>query len=899
MQHGISDLKGVVEQHKRLRQGTLVTLAEYRKKRDFARTSEPEGEGPAATDEQMFVEQMFVVQRHAARRLHYDLRLELDGVLKSWAVPKGPSLDPEVKTLAVHVEDHPLDYADFEGLIPAGQYGGGTVMLFDRGRWEPLEDPREGYRRGRLKFRLHGQRLKGSWNLVRAGGRTADPDQWLLIKRKDKQARPGDGHQFVEQVSQSIATGRTMDEIARQADRVWTHSAADNQGDSDGSAVNDPLAPSPQPRSAPGARRGPMPDVVHPQLPTLVDSPPEGESWLHELKYDGYRLLSFKDGNSVRLMTRREHDWTGRFPTVAAAIQQLPANQLVLDGEVVVFARDGTTDFQTLQNSLQAGGFKRHVYLLFDVIYFDGFDLAKTPLEARKQLLAQLLQQHAGPSRVLRYSDHIRGQGPAVHHQTCRHGAEGVVSKRSDSIYSFRRSRSWLKCKCRKRQEFVILGYTSPQGSRNHFGALLLGYYDAQGRLVYCGRVGTGFTERSLAQMGGELRARHADRPSLAHPAAVPGRGEVQWVRPELVAEVEFAEWTDAHHIRQASFQGLRDDKAARAVHRETPAHAAPNGEKPAPATSAERQRDPTASARSTRNIVRVAGIRITNPDKVLYREQGVTKTQLARYYDQIADWILPHVEDRPLSIVRCPHGWQEKCFFQKHYSEGISRPIHSIRIDGENGPDQFLGVSDRSGLVMLAQLGVLEIHPWGARHDRLDRPDRLIFDLDPDAAVPWEQVVDAARLMRQQLERLDLASFVRSTGGKGLHVVVPLQRRSDWTQVKAFARSMARRFTRRWPERFVATASRAGRRGKIYVDYLRNSRGATAIASYSTRARRGATVAMPLAWDELNAVRRPDGFRVDNVPARLAALSRDPWNDFFRVQQSLTKARLRALGVE
>lgn len=919
-------------------------LKQYQQKRDFRRTPEPPANGQPGGGRGY----SFVVQRHAARRLHYDFRLELDGVLKSWAVPKGPSLDPGVKSLAVHVEDHPLDYGGFEGVIPAGEYGGGTVMLFDQGTWEPLEDPQRGYERGKLKFRLHGQRLKGTWNLVRSGRRSdgSSQDQWLLMKRKDDQARPADGHQFIASYAHSVSTGRTMDEIARQADRVWSSQGGEQESRPAPTGEGEP----PGVQALPGARQAPMPQNVSPQLPTLVDAAPSGDEWLHELKFDGYRLIGLKDDDTVRLITRRGNDWTDRFPAAAEAIQRLPERQLIVDGEIVALNREGISDFQALQNAMKSGRSPRLTYFLFDLLYLAGYDLTDVPLIERKRLLNGLLAavEPAGDQDVLRYSDHIQGQGPGVFRHACRYALEGVVSKRADSRYVFRRSRSWLKSKCRRRQEFVIGGYTDPKGARDHFGALLLGYYDDAGRLVYCGRAGTGFTARSLADLAEELASRSAATCPFSKRPPGPSR-EFHWVRPELVAEVEFAEWTADNQLRQPSFQGLREDKDPRSIGRETASPVetvqdeAPDAKarattaarsaaktaaetkaksrarkKPAKATAQALGKAETAAAdpaasedeaaaetaarpkksRSTARGARMAGVRISNPDKVLYPEQNVVKSELARYYDQIADWILPHLIDRPLAIVRCPHGWQKGCFFQKHFSEGMAEPIRSLSVQEDSGREQFIGVADRAGLVTLAQLGVLEIHPWGARADRPDRPDRMIFDLDPGQGVAWSEIVDAALVLRQWLQQLGLESFVRTTGGKGLHVVTPLERRSRWPEVKAFSRALARRFVRRWPQRFIAKATRSQRQGKIYVDYLRNSRGATAVASYSPRARSGATVAAPLGWDELPDSIGSDQYHLGNLPPRLQALPQDPWTGFFDVRQVLSKASLRAVGV-
>jgi len=888
-----------------------MVLAAYRKKRDFHRTPEPPGKpGSPVTGS------MFVVQRHAARRLHYDFRLELDGVLKSWAVPKGPSLDPAVKSLAVEVEDHPLEYGGFEGVIPPGQYGGGTVMLFDHGRWQPLDDAQKGLRSGKLKFRLQGQRLGGEWVLVRSSRQHGRQTEWLLIKRQDDQARPDREHQYVRQFAHSVETGRSMEQIAAAADRVWSDGQAEQErqpaSEPDRSDVETPAADG-QPADLPGARRRQIPEFVQPQLPTLVDHPPAGDGWLHELKLDGYRLIAVKSDHDVRLLTRGGNEWADRSPAVAEAIGHLSARRLVLDGEAVVVGPDGTTDFQALQNSLSQGRFEDHVYFAFDLLYCDGYDLTQCPLEARKQFLQTLLADCGGDAQTLRFSDHVRGQGDAMFRQACRYAVEGVVSKRADGRYVSGRSRQWLKSKCLLRQEFVVVGLTPPQGSRLHFGALLLGYYDAQQRLVYCGRVGTGFTAESLAEVSEKLRQRRIAQPPVEAVPAGAAIRDVTWVRPELVVEVKFAQWTNEGVLRHGSFQGLREDKDPAEVGRELPEGDRKQGT-PAPARS--RSAGAVASSGSTASLdgskpsprrpangrpdrggVRVAGVLISHPQKILYPEQNLAKADLAVYYERVAEWILPHIADRPLSLVRCPEGHSHECFYQKYVAESMPETIHSVEVQQKSGSKRYVMIDDLPGLVALVQLGVLEIHPWGSRKDQIDRPDRLVIDLDPGPGVAWPAVVEAAHLVRVILQKVDLESFVRTSGGKGLHVVVPLVRRHDWSEAKQFAGTLAQRLARRWPDHFVATSAHAKRTGKIYVDYLRNARGATAIASYSTRARPGATVATPLDWDELTTELHPEDYHVGTVPERLAALLGDPWAGLSGLRQSLTARRRSAVA--
>lgn len=845
-------------------------LKEYRRKRDFQRTPEPQG------DHNTSAGNSFVVQKHAASRLHYDFRLELDGVLKSWAVPKGPSYDPSVKALAVHVEDHPIEYGSFEGIIPKGEYGGGTVMLWDRGTWEPEGDPARDYRKGKLTFRLDGEKLHGRWALIRMGGRGKDSDRnWLLKKVDDEEAKQAEDID-IDQLDRSVATGRSMDEIANDADRVWS---------SNGEVA--PSAPKkadtrdiPKLREFSGARKRPMNKTYKPQLATLVRQPPDGDQWLHELKFDGYRLICRLHEGDVQLMTRGQQNWTDRFSTIVAELSGL-RHEAVIDGEVVVLRRDGTTDFQALQNHINRGRDDDVVLYAFDLLYLDGVDLRQVPLLERKQVLQSLLAPFSQTGAV-RFSDHIQGHGAEFYSQSCRHAVEGIVSKRADAIYEERRTKTWLKVKCLNRQEFVIGGWTDPSGSRSAFGALLLGYFDDSEKLQYCGRVGTGFNQESLQLLKERMGPLEAKKPPFDRPPKGSEAKGVHWVRPELVAEVEFAQWTEDGMLRHPSFQGLREDKKAKEVKRERPATSAQ--------TSGGSSKS-KSSSNATCNKPPLAGVRLSNPGRVLYPDLGVTKRDLAEYFEAVAEVMLPHIVDRPLTLVRCPQGRQRKCFYQKHANESMPEPVTSITVPEKSGTVQYVAVNDVAGLITLAQLGVLEIHPWGSRADKLDRPDRLIFDLDPGDGVPWSDLIESAIDLRARLEDLGLQVFIRTTGGKGLHLVAPLTRRSDWEDVKGFARAIANKLTQRFPKRYIATSSKAKRKGLIYVDYLRNDSGATAIASYSTRARPGATVATPLHWDELSPSLQPQDFNTRTVPEQLSKLRHDPWEEMFRVQQSINKS--------
>ena len=619
-----------------------------------------------------------------------------------------------------------------------------------------------------------------------------------------------------------------------------------------------------------------MPREFSPQLATLSAEAPRGERWLHELKFDGYRLLAFLRDGKARLVTRRGNDWTHRFRSIADALESLPVERAILDGEVVSLNERGISDFQQLQNQLKRGDEATLAYYLFDLPYYDGYSLTDTPLLERKLLLERVLTEQLAATRsTLRYSEHIEGEGDEVLTQACKNGLEGIISKRIDGHYVQTRSPAWLKSKCTKRQEFVIGGYTKPAGARSHFGALLLGYYDGDGRLAYAGKVGTGFTQQSLQDVFRELKKRVVDSAPFADPPRGYEARSVAWVKPELVGEVEFTEWTKDGQLRHPSFQGLREDKSARSIVRE------------------EVREMAAKTAKKKSEDASVAGVSITHPERVVYPGYGITKLDVARYYENVAKWIMPYVEGRPLTLVRCPQGQARQCFYQKHLTDAMPAAVHGVMIQEKDAEDEYVAVSDVAGLVALVQLGALEFHPWPAREDKVERPDMLVFDLDPGEGVDWKSVVQGANDVRDCLEALGLVSFLRTSGGKGLHVVAPLARRNSWDDLKEFSRGVAETMVRAAPERYVANMSKAKRRGKIFVDYLRNQRGATAIASYSTRARTGAPIATPLAWEELTARIKPDQFTLQNIDKRLAKGFKDPWKDFFKIKQSITRKML------
>lgn len=844
-----------------------MSLKEYRRKRDFSKTAEPRGQRKAAVSGNLYI-----VHKHAATRLHYDLRLELDGVLKSWAVPRGPSLDPAEKRLAVQVEDHPLEYGSFEGTIPKHEYGGGAVMLWDRGTWEPEGDPAEGLAAGKLSFRLHGEKLHGSWALVRMKGRESEPSKnWLLIKHQDEEAAAENRYAIVEELPLSVLTHRTLEEIA----------AGKAEAD-----LQPPPGPEPDPGRLPGARKGPLPGSVKPQLATLVDEPPAGDGWLHEIKLDGYRIIATIHDGGVALLSRRGRDWTGKFSEVAEALLNLPVRQAVLDGEIVALRPDGTTDFQALQEIIRSGRGKAAVYYLFDLLYCNGYDLGGTPLTERKNLLRALLTRMRPVRENIRFSDHLESGGREVYRHACLLAAEGIVSKLAVAPYEQKRSRNWLKTKCLHRQEMVVGGWTEPGGSRPGFGALLLGYYEGDD-LVYAGRVGTGFDRADLRRLNGRLLQLGQDEPPFRNPPSGTEAREVRWVRPELVVEVAFREWTRENILRQAAFKGVREDKAAGEVVKEVVWGGG----------GVKEETEAFVRARRQPGRAFVAGVQLSNPDKILYPEQNISKLALAEFYAAIADFILPHVIHRPLTLLRCPDGRQEGCFYQKHLGESLPAALRTIPIVEKEGTRDYVVIDDVRGLVSLVQMGVLEIHPWGSRENDLEKSDLLTFDLDPGLEIGWPEVIAGARILRDRLEELGLKSFVKTSGGKGLHLAVPIRPRTAWQEAKDFARAVAGDLVRRRPDLFTAEMKKAKRQERIFIDYLRNDRGATTVAAYSTMARAGAPVSTPIRWDELNRTMTPDRYRVDNLPRRLAALKNDPWPDFFTIRQGVTRTMRRALG--
>ncbi|AYD04747.1 DNA ligase D [Neorhizobium sp. NCHU2750] len=839
-----------------------MALQTYNSKRDFKQTSEPRGrravKGAAKGNS-------FVIQKHDATRLHYDFRLEMGGVLKSWAVTRGPSLDPEERRLAVHVEDHPLDYGEFEGIIPKGQYGGGTVIVWDRGTWAPIGDAKKGYRKGHLEFELHGEKLKGRWHLVRMHGKPEERrENWLLIKADDDEARHG-GKDILDELPKSAKTGRKIEAVAKNPDSVWETDGKAKQAKPVAKRKSGPSTQTSDDVEWPtGARKAKMPGFIEPALAKLKPKPPAGDGWLHEIKFDGYRLQAHVADGRVTLLTRSGLDWTERFGTkISKAFASLPVSTAIIDGEIVVERDNGASDFSALQNDLGEGRSDRFAYYAFDLLHLDGRNLANAALIDRKTLLEQLLGDQREGS-ILRYSAHFGESGGLVLTHACRLSLEGVVSKKRDGKYVSGRKGQWIKSKCSERQEFVIGGYAPSTAMPDAIGSLAMGVYE-NGKFIHVGRVGTGYSAAMAQDLYGKLQRLEQKTSSFDDKLSALARRDLVFVEPELVAEVEFRAWSADGNLRHASFRGLRDDKKPKDVVRETQG-------------AAPKRKTPTST------------VKLTHPDRIYWPDDGVTKQGLVDYYAQVWRFMAPFIVNRPLSLLRAPDGITgRQHFFQKHGWKGMNAHVHEVTDPKDKTGDKLLKIVDFDGLAALVQSATLEIHPWGTTVNHWEKPDMLTMDLDPGGDVPWENVIAAAYELKERIEAAGLAAFVKTSGGKGLHVVSPLKPKATWLQMKAFAKSLADDMSADNPSLYLATATKAKRKGRIFIDYLRNGRGNTAVAAYSTRARPGAAVSTPLAWDELSTEIGPARFTIDNAPARLDALSKDPWDGFFAAARPLT----------
>lgn len=848
-------------------------LKTYRAKRDFDITPEPAA-GGAANE----AARAFVVQKHWATRLHYDFRLELGGSMKSWAVPKGPSFDPSDKRMAVHVEDHPISYNTFEGTIPPKQYGAGKVIVWDKGVWIPLGDPYEGYRQGRLKFELRGHKLHGRWTLVRMKKREGERQEaWLLIKERDDHVRAAAEYSVVDALPDSVRHLPDRPAAAAAANPVPVKAAA----------ASGPPA---------GARAAALPAKLQPQLATLVDEPPaDAGRWVFEIKFDGYRMLARAEGGRVRLLTRNGNDWTGKLPELARSLEAMELPDGWYDGEIIMPGSHVPADFQALQGAFDSARTADIVYYLFDLPYCAGHDLRDVPLVERRAVLQRIVERK--PQEKVRFSAVFDASPRDIVASACRLGLEGVIAKRRDSAYVTRRSSDWLKLKCGQRQEFVIGGYTDPKGSRTGLGSLLLGVHDEQGTLRYAGSVGTGFNEQSLRELRARLGELQADTTPFAPDANLPRHAH--WVRPELVCEVAFGEWTRDGRIRHSVFHGIRDDKPARAITREAARPAAPADR---PAKSARRNEAASgkkaalaADKPADAGVDLPAPLRVTNPDRVIDAASGATKLDLVRYYALVAPLMMEHLRDRPVALVRAPTGIGGELFFQKHMERYKMPGV--VQLDRAIDPDHppLLAVAQPEGLLSAAQMNVIEFHTWNGVTCSIGTPDRMTFDLDPGEGVGWPQIQEAAQLVHGFLQELGLAAFLKTSGGKGLHIVVPLKPKFDWDTVKDFSQAIVRHLARTIPQRFVAKSGGSNRVGRIFIDYLRNGFGATTAAAWSARSRPGLGISVPVRWDELAHLTSGAHWTVATVQSRLAE-GNEPWAGYEAGRNALAAA-MKTLG--
>jgi bifunctional non-homologous end joining protein LigD len=803
-------------------------LKKYRSKRNFKKTAEPPGKLFPRHSEPPLA---FVIQKHQARRLHYDLRLEMEGVLKSWAVPKGPSLNPADKRLAVQVEDHPLEYFSFEGTIPPGEYGAGKVVVWDKGIWKPFSNhPFSDYLKGHMKFSLEGKRLKGAWVLVRMKRKSKSNKDWLLIKDNDQYANT-DYDVMLE--TSSVTEAKRIDGIKHGKDISVGYLSK---------------------KLAQFGSKEDFPATFSPQLTSLSIKAPKGEDWVHEIKFDGYRIMAIKQPQQkVKLLTRNMGDWTAKFTKITSALDQLKAESFLIDGELCVLDEKGKTSFSDLQSFLKGDKKVALTYFCFDLLYLNGFSLVTRPLLDRKEILKQLLDV-SKKSGTIRFVEHVVGNGPDFYAEACKRGIEGIVSKKSSKSYRMARTRDWLKVKCQKREQFLVCGFTKLKGSSSSIGALLLGRYQAE-KLNYVGRVGSGFSERAREEIFAKLKARAIPHSPFKHPLMVRG---VTFCKPEVLAKVRFAERTQTGLLRLPVFEGLRK----------------------------------VSSPLSDRR-------KLTNPEKPLFEKASLTKAKLASYYSQASSFMLKELAGRPLVLVRCPKGTNNKCFYQKHINPKSYPEVRTVKVPGKNKLSQYATVSSLDDLLALVQINVVEIHCWGARKDKLESPDRLIFDLDPDPKLPLEVVKQAGFLIRELLSELSLESFVRVTGGKGIHVVAPLRRVHSWLDLKLFSAEIARLVESQDCQLFTSRISKERRQGKIFIDYFRNQRGASSIANYSPRAKKAGPIAMPLTWGELKDIPAFNFFNLENSIERIATLNKDPWEKCYSLRQQIKKSAFKALGLD
>lgn len=861
-------------------------LDDYNSMRDFSATSEPAAVKRSGKKTAGDHALQFCIQKHDASHLHYDFRLELDGALKSWAVPKGPSLDPKVKRLAVHVEDHPLDYATFEGSIPEGHYGAGDVIVWDRGVWIPLEDPHKAYAKGKLKFELQGEKLAGVWNLVRTH-MPGKKENWFLIKHQDSAARPQDDYDVLVAEPDSVLSERTLvdkPKLAAKQVKPLEKAAPKSRKKATGTLT--------------GAHKAKIPAQLKPELATLVDSAPAGE-WSYEIKFDGYRIMARIDHDQVQLFTRNGHDWTHKLPKQAEALAALGLESAWLDGEMVVANEQGVPDFQALQNAFDSGKSTNILYYLFDLPYLNGVDLREVAVEERRAALSTVLGAHEQP--LLRFSEAFDETPDALLNSACQMQMEGLIGKRLGSPYVSRRSGDWIKLKCKHRQEFVIVGYTDPKGARSAFGALLLGLHDRDsGELRYAGKVGTGFNEMTLKSILAQLKPLQVKTAVVVNPpSGFEARG-VHWLKPKLLAEVAFAEMTKDGSVRHAVFHGLRDDKPAKDITEERAkpvkkSESKTTAKKPAKKAVASKPA-PAETAPSQLGLAN-GKVRITHPDRVIDAVSGTTKMQLAEYYASVAEWILPQLKDRPVALVRAPDGIAGELFFQKN-AERLAIPgITTLDKDVTGQPVML--INNAEALIGAVQMSTVELHTWNATTVDLEKPDRFVLDLDPDPALPWKSMVEATALTLTVLDELGLKAFLKTSGGKGIHLVVPLTRKLGWDEVKDFSHAIVSHMAKLLPDRFSAVSGPKNRVGKIFIDYLRNGLGATTICTYAARTREGLPVSLPLFREEVAEIKGGNQWNIHNVHERLAEVGDKPWADMKKTRQTITAEMRKRVGMK
>lgn len=844
------------------------TLAVYKAKRNFAVTTEP-AEGGKANPYAL----SFVVQKHAASRLHYDFRLELGGVMVSWAVPKGPSFDPKAKRMAIHVEDHPISYSSFEGTIPPKQYGAGTVIVWDRGTWEPLGDPRAGLKAGKLVFRLNGQKLEGLWELVKIakGGERQEP--WILFKKKDEFVRAHADYDVVAALPDSVITKP----IKKTSTKARPATAPKPTFRRSGGAAG-----------VTGTRKAPLPDVIKPQLATLAAGIPTAGEWLYEIKFDGYRLMARLEGGKVALVTRGGHDWQAKMPALVEELASLGLESSCLDGEIVVLGENGNPDFNVLQNAFdRRQGTDRIVYFVFDAPFFQGHDLREVPLRDRRELLKAFFDKRA--TDRIRFSADFPADPASILKSACQMKLEGVIAKRADAPYVSRRSETWLKLKCKLRQEFVVCGYTDRSDNVSQVGSLLLGIHDEGGELVPAGSVGTGWSSTEAQELKDKLVPLVQDIAPFTLGASKPGRWSKRkarserWVKPLLLAEVTFAEWTPDGQVRHASFVGIRDDKPAHSIVRE----------EPKVIVVVQGMGDTLKPKRTAKNPA-ATSVRVSHGERVIDATSSLTKLDLVRYYESIAEFILPHLKGRPCSLVRGPAGVTGQLFFQKH-GEKIGIPgITELPEALWPGHTSLLEVANPTALAGAAQMNVIEFHTWNSLVKAIDKPDRMVFDLDPGEGTTWDHIQEAATLVRSMLDALGLEAWLKTSGGKGLHVVVPLAPRYDYETVKGFSQAIVQHLSKTIPSRFVAKSGPSNRVGKLFVDYLRNGHGATTAAAFSARARPGLGVSMPVSWDELATLKSGSHWNVRTARDHLSFQTSDPWAGYWKKRQGLAEPMKR-----